>query len=82
MYSILILISHEVRPNLYNDAMLSAVAGSLVGYYYINKNKSNNYIYIILAGVLLLPHIKRVVGILFAVFVIVNLLIYSYKKIT
>ncbi len=70
VYSVLMLISHIVRPNLYNDAMLSVISGSLIGYYYVNKGKTFNYMYIMAAGISFLPHIKRVVGITFALFVL------------
>ncbi len=70
MYAILIYISHQTRPNLYNDANLAVISGSLAAYLYMRKDfsKQNNLIFI--AAIMLLPHIKNVVGIVFAIFVL------------
>ncbi len=70
MYSILILISHELRPNLYNDAMLSVIGGALVAYIFTGDMKSKQFIAVLSGGIILLPHIKNVTGIVFALFVI------------
>ncbi len=69
MYAILMFMSHQPRPNLYCDAMLPVISGSLVAYYYVNKDKTKNYFIIIILGCVLLPHIKNATGILFSMLV-------------
>ncbi len=70
MYALLMFISHQPRPNLYCDAMLSVVSGSLIAYYYLNKEKSDNYFYVLILGCALLPHIKNATGVAFAALVV------------
>jgi hypothetical protein len=80
MYSILILISHEIRPNLYNDAMLSVIGGALVAYIFTGDIKGKKSIAVLSGGIMLLPHIKNVTGIVFALFVISIWLFNRYFK--
>ena len=77
IYSVLMLLTHSYKPNLYNDAMLSIISGSLAGYYFLFKNRTKNYKWILLSGLILLVHIKRVVGLFFAI-VVLSIYIYEY----
>ena len=70
MYGILMFASHQPRPNLYCDTMLSVISGSLISYYYISGNKSENHFFIIILGCALLPHIKNATGLAFAALVL------------
>jgi hypothetical protein len=70
MYVLLMFASHQPRPNLYCDAMLSVISGSLISYYFINKNKSEKHFLIIILGCALLPHIKNATGMAFAALVL------------
>jgi|GEM_PF-2197300 len=77
------LLSHEMHYalSLGNDITLSVVTGGLLGYYFWSENKtSTETLFVMFAGLFLLPHMKRVTGIIFAVFV-ATLIVYDlYKK--
>ncbi len=70
LFAIVLLISHDKRPNLYNDANLAIITGALIAYLYMTREHDNRSNAVFIGGIMLLPHIKNVVGIVFALFVI------------
>ena len=66
--------------DLYNDITLSLFGAALIGYYYVSPNKNHTPTYIVLLfGLLVLPHVKLIMGLIFALFVLI-ILIYDHQK--
>lgn len=82
-YSVLMFFSQSKSyADLYCDTMLSVIAGALVLYYHNVDRKKKQYIFVMCAALLLLPHIKRITGVVFAYFLIMSTFgVTDYKEI-